>query len=69
MVQLLNIAAWNANGLCQHAQEVRTFIHHNNLDIMLISETHCTQNVTLKYQVITRTILYILMKQRMAAQQ
>jgi exonuclease III len=43
MVQLINIAVWNANGLGQHAQEIRTFIHHNNLDIMLISETHYTK--------------------------
>jgi len=43
MVRLINIAAWNANSLSQHAQDVRTFIHHNNLDIMLISETHYTK--------------------------
>lgn len=38
----LNIALWNANGLTQHAEEVKTFINIRNIDIMLISETHFT---------------------------
>jgi exonuclease III len=42
MAQLLNIAAWNANGLCQHAQEIKLFIQTFNLDILLVSETHFT---------------------------
>lgn len=36
------IAAWNANGLSQHAEEVKTYIKNQNIDIMLISETHFT---------------------------
>jgi exonuclease III len=42
MAQLLKIAAWNANGFCQHAQEIKLFIHTFNLDILLVSETHFT---------------------------
>lgn len=44
MAQLLKIGTWNANGLCQHAQEVNLFIKSHNLDIMLVSETHFTQH-------------------------
>jgi len=40
MAQLLKIPAWNANGLCQHAQEIKLFIQTFNLDILLVSETH-----------------------------
>lgn len=39
----LKLATWNANGLCQHTQELITFIKTNNLDILLISETHFTK--------------------------
>jgi len=34
----LKIAAWNANGLSQLAQEIKTF----NIDILLVSKTHFT---------------------------
>lgn len=33
---------WNANGLPNHALEVKTFLHTHNIDLMLISETHLT---------------------------
>ena len=38
----LNIAVWNANGLAQHILELRTFAIDQNIDIMLVSETHLT---------------------------
>jgi hypothetical protein len=38
--QPLPLALWNANGLTQHAKELRTFISDHNIDVMLISETH-----------------------------
>ena len=38
----LIIALWNANGLCQHAQELELFIKTHEIDILLISETHFT---------------------------
>jgi hypothetical protein len=40
MAKVLKLAVWNANGLCQYAQEVRLFIQ---LDILLVSETHFTE--------------------------
>ena len=30
----------NANGFCQHAQEIKIFIHTLNLDSLLVPETH-----------------------------
>lgn len=42
MASLLKIALWNANGLTQHAQELKEFINEKKLDIVLISETHFT---------------------------
>lgn len=39
----IKIAIWNANGLTQHKLEVQSFIVNQNIDIMLISETHFTQ--------------------------
>jgi hypothetical protein len=38
----LRLALWNANGLTQHAEEIRTFISDYNIDITLISETDFT---------------------------
>jgi hypothetical protein len=39
----LHIALWNANGLTQYAEELRTFISYHNINVMLISETHFTR--------------------------
>jgi hypothetical protein len=39
----LRLALWNANGLTQHAEELRTFISYHKIDVMLISETHFTE--------------------------
>lgn len=36
------IAFWNANGLAQHILEVKYFIKANQIDILLVSETHFT---------------------------
>lgn len=44
MDSFIRIALWNANGLVQHFQEVKLFINHHNIDILLISETHFTIN-------------------------
>ena len=43
MNNLLQIALWNANGLSQHAEELKMFISNDNIDIMLVSETHFTE--------------------------
>jgi exonuclease III len=39
---------WNANGLTQHTEELKTFISFHNIDIMLISETYFTEKSYLK---------------------
>ncbi|KAL0271857.1 UNVERIFIED_CONTAM: hypothetical protein PYX00_008819 [Menopon gallinae] len=38
----LRIALWNANGLAQRKLEVETFLTSDNIDVLLISETHFT---------------------------
>jgi exonuclease III len=40
MAKFLKIAIWNANGLLQHKDETKTFLDHNAIDILLVSETH-----------------------------
>lgn len=42
MITPLKIAIWNANGLTQHIHELKVFIPTNDIDIMLVSETHFT---------------------------
>lgn len=44
----LRIVTWNANGLNQRAQELETFLHTNNIDIALISETHFSNKSYIK---------------------
>jgi len=48
MANLLKIAVWNANGLCQHAQEIKLFLQTLHLDILLVSETHFTERSYVK---------------------
>jgi exonuclease III len=40
MAKYIKIALWNANGLVQHKDEAKTFLDHNAIDILLVSETH-----------------------------
>lgn len=49
MAQLLKIVAWNANGLGQHAQEIKIFLETHGVDILLISETHFTARSFIKF--------------------
>jgi hypothetical protein len=42
------IATWNANGIIQHKEELKIFLHDQLIDIMLISETHFTEKLFLK---------------------
>jgi exonuclease III len=42
MAKFIKIALWNANGLSQHKDEVKTFLDHSAIDILLVSETHFT---------------------------
>ncbi len=39
----LRIATWNANGLLQHLKEVEAFLILQNIDVLLVSETHFTK--------------------------
>ena len=41
-MDMLKIAAWNSNGLQQRGPETKTFLYKNNIDIVLVSETHFT---------------------------
>ena len=38
----MRIAQWNANGLQTHKDEVKLFLNENQIDVLLISETHFT---------------------------
>jgi exonuclease III len=42
MAKFITIDLWNANGLAQHKDEVKTFLDNNAIDILLVSETHFT---------------------------
>ena len=42
MSKKLKIALWNANVLAQRSLELKTFIINQDIDIMLVSETHFT---------------------------
>ena len=48
MTHLLKIAVWNANGLCQHAQEIKLFIQPFHIDILLVAATHFTAKSYIK---------------------
>jgi hypothetical protein len=48
MAKFLQLALWNANGLTQHTEELKTFISIHNIDVMLISEMHFTEKSYLK---------------------
>lgn len=48
MAHFLRIAAWNANGLGNHCQEVKSFLINQNIDILLVSETHFTAKSFMK---------------------
>jgi exonuclease III len=43
MIHVYNIAAWNANGLLQRIKEVEVFLNTQKIDILLVSETHFTE--------------------------
>jgi exonuclease III len=48
MAKFLQLTLWNANGLTQHIEELKTFISIHNIDVMLISETRFTEKSYLK---------------------
>lgn len=48
MASTIKIGIWNANGLARRRQELKTFLINQNMDIMLISETHFTKKSYIK---------------------
>lgn len=44
----LRIGIWNANGLSNHKNEIEIFLKNNNIDILLISESHFTSQTYFK---------------------
>ena len=44
----LKIALWNANGLCQQIHELNSFLPGNEIDILLVAETHLTNRSYVK---------------------
>jgi hypothetical protein len=56
MAKFLQLALWNANGLTQHTEELKTFISIHNIDVMLISETHFTEKSYLNFPTMQSTI-------------
>lgn len=48
MATSLRIAAWNANGLSNHVQEITLFLKINKIDILLVSESHATERTVIK---------------------
>jgi exonuclease III len=47
MAKSLRIAAWNSNGLHNHVQEISLFLATNNIDILLISDSHSTEHTVI----------------------
>lgn len=50
MAVKLKMVLWNANGFIQHQQEIQAFLYNENVDILLIAETHFTQRSYPKLQ-------------------
>ena len=47
-IKTIRIAEWNANGLLHHKLELIKFLQDNKIDVLLVSETHCTIRTVLK---------------------
>jgi len=43
------LATWNVNGLAKYAQEVKAFILSQDIDILLVFETHFRYTMILTY--------------------
>jgi exonuclease III len=49
MAKFLQLDLWNSNGLTQHKGELKMFMSHHNMDVMLISEMYFTDKSYLKF--------------------
>ncbi len=45
IINSIKIICWNANGLSNKKADFATFLHLNDIDIALISESHCTSYI------------------------
>ena len=43
MKKEFKIAIWNTNGLANRSLELKAFLIEQNIDLMLVSETHLTE--------------------------
>jgi hypothetical protein len=43
MAKILQLSSWNANGLTQRPEELKTFIFIHIIDVMLISKMQITE--------------------------
>lgn len=50
MPNSLRILEWNANGLLKHQQELQVTLETQNIDICLISETHFTSQMCIRFE-------------------
>jgi hypothetical protein len=48
MAHSLRVAAWNANRMKNHVLEIEHFLNVNKIVILLISESHATQQTVIK---------------------
>lgn len=48
MASSLRLALWNANGISNHIPEVITFLQLQDIDVLLVSETHATARTVIK---------------------
>jgi len=48
MERKLKLVTWNANGLAKHSLEIKDFIFSQDINILLVSETHFTNNSYLR---------------------
>lgn len=44
----IRISLWNANGISNHINELEMYMKDNNIDIGLITETHCTSRSNIR---------------------
>lgn len=44
MKSTLRLAIWNSNGLMNHLPEIEIFLHEEQIDVLLISESHFTKH-------------------------
>jgi exonuclease III len=68
MIHVHNIAAWNTNGLIQVIKEVEVFLNTQKTDILLVSETHFTEQNYVILQTTSHMLQIIRMGEPMQVQ-